>query len=324
MKILALHLQSFIEFAQVRGIDRDELIARTAIPALDLSAPHATVEAGDFYLVLETMHKKLQDEQLGWRIGNFLNLSVLGLIYQISLQATTVEEAIFYLEDFVKATFPLIEIETKLEEEANIIALAISNDKEILNRIILECILVIIARELRMMSTDDIVIKISSPFFNPSYPENFQYGEHYRVEFSHLNLKASLKRFDSAQLNYLVPEYVKLIQGFKNENTVQNKVKIATLNMAKPALPGLEEVAESFHLTPRTFQRMLAREKQTYRKISDDLKKQISVLLLRHNGYSITDVGYLLGYSEPAGFVHSFKKWYGCTPTAHREESRLN
>ncbi|MDR7128130.1 AraC-like DNA-binding protein [Algoriphagus sp. 4150] len=97
-------------------------------------------------------------------------------------------------------------------------------------------------------------------------------------------------------------------------------MKIAALHLAQPALPGLQEIAEVFHLTPRTMQRMLAKEQLTFRKLSDELKKQLGVILLRHDGYTITDIAYLLGYAEPASFVHAFKKWHGCSPTGIRAE----
>lgn len=319
MKILALHLRSFIDYAQVRGIGSDVLLKCMQSPEVNFSDPHATVDAEDLYRVLAAIQKLLQDDQLGWRIGKFLNLNALGLIYQISLQTTTVAEAVHYLENFINTTLPLIQVETKLCDRVNSITLSIPTGELNLNRIILECVLVIMSREIEMMCTDQVIIKIKSPFYSPSDPAIFEYGESYSLEFSNVNLKASLKRLDNAQLNYLIPAYLMFIQALKKEQSFQNNVKIAVLNMAQPALPGLEEIAESFHLSPRTFQRTLAREKHTFRSIVDDLKKEISVLLLRHNGYSITDVGYLMGYAEPAAFVHSFKKWYGYPPSAVRE-----
>ncbi|MGX7835842.1 AraC family transcriptional regulator ligand-binding domain-containing protein, partial [Campylobacter fetus subsp. venerealis] len=87
------------EFAHIRGIAESTLLANMHSPPADFNDPQATVTSADFYRALEAMHLSLQDQQAGWRVGNFLNLSSLGLIYQISLQTTTIEEAIFYLKD---------------------------------------------------------------------------------------------------------------------------------------------------------------------------------------------------------------------------------
>src|SRR5690606_10012988 len=110
----------------------------------------------------------------------------------------------------------------------------------------------------------------------------------------------SMRQFEQEQLGYLLPAYLHLIEGLKIKTDFQSKVKVVALNMAKPELPGLGEIADTFHLTPRTFQRKLADEKTTFRELSDKLKKQLAELLLRHDAYSITDIALLLGYAEPA------------------------
>lgn len=315
MKILAIHLHFLLEYAQARGLKLEALKKGSIIQEVDLFAAEATVSADDYYLFLGRIMHALEDEQLGIRMGSFLKLQSLGLIYQISLQCTTLEEAIHYLKDFVHATLPIVQLTTSLSEQENTISANIINDKHGLNRVILECLLVIISRELSMMSCDRFSLRITSPNYTSSYPNLFVPGEEFTLSFSGLDLKAVLKSHQDKHLDFLIPQYLKLIQTLKKEDNFLSQVKITALNMAKPELPGLEEIADSFHLTPRTFQRMLAREKVTFRQLADELKKEISVLLLQHKSYSIGDISYILGYSQPSAFVHTFKKWYGSSPT---------
>lgn len=318
MKILALHLQSYLEYAHIRGIPKEALTETMELVPPDLNDPKAVVSVQDFYGVLEKLHSFLQDDHLGWRIGNFMNLNSLGLIYKISLQTKTVEEALFYLNDFLIKTFPLVALRTSQNTGSYVLQLTIPSGKILLNRMIMECLLCIMARELTIMSQNKISLKISSPYYQTDYPPNFVYGKEYSVEFTNLNLKASIRRIDQAQLGYLLPAYLYLIEGLKVNNDFQSKVKMVTLHLAKPELPDLEEIAATFHLTPRTFQRKLATEQTTFRKVTDALKKQLADLLLRHKAYSITDIALLLGYAEPASFVHSFKRWYNCAPSHKR------
>jgi AraC-like DNA-binding protein len=56
----------------------------------------------------------------------------------------------------------------------------------------------------------------------------------------------------------------------------------------------------------------------------EELKKQVCSYLLRHDCYSATTVSYILGYSEPASFLHSFKKWYGDSPERIRQRLKNN
>lgn len=321
MKILALHLHHVIEYAHMRGISRQELIRLMEKPPIDFLDETETISEEDFYMVIEAITKQLKEERLGIRLGNFLNLGALGLIYRLSLQATTIEEALYYLQMYLNATFPIVNIETIVEAESVSILLSIDNNRTEANRIILENILTVIAREVNLMTTKEVIITKTSPFFSKDYPNDWQIADNYSVNFTPTILKATLQDRSRQQLDVLIPEYLKLIEGLKSEESFANKVKIASLHLAKPELPDLASVADAFHLTPRTFQRRLLIENITYRQITDDLRKQISNLLIRHNRFSITDISYVLGYSEPAAFIHSFKKWFGDAPDRMRQKA---
>jgi AraC-like DNA-binding protein len=321
MRILALHLHHVIEYAYMRGISRQNLIGLMENPPVDFVSETETVSQEDFYAIIDELNKQIQEEGLGIRLGNFLNLGALGLIYRISLQATTIEEALYYLQMYLNATFPIVNIETLVESHSATIALSIDNSRVGANRVILENILTVIARELTLMSAAELTTIKTSPFYSENYPGNWRAAETYSVRFTPAILKAILLDRSRQQLDVLVPEYLKLIEGLKSEPGFTNKVKIASLHLAKPELPDLASVADAFHLTPRTFQRRLLRENITFRQITDDLRKQISNLLIRHNRYSITDISYVLGYSEPAAFIHSFKKWFGDAPERLRQKT---
>jgi AraC-like DNA-binding protein len=320
MKILALHLYSIITYAQLRGLSIKEILAEMRQPPLHFTNETATVSVEDFYAALAYIANRLHDDKLGIRIGEYLNLKALGLVYQISLQTTTIDEALLYLKSFLNATFPIIEIDTIVGQEKVTIYLTINRGEKALNRIILESTLAVIYRELGMMAGEQLIAGLFSPFHSPDYPEHWAKGDSFSITFAPLVLKAAIGDKSRLHLDMLIPEYLKLIESIQAGNSFTTQVKIASLNMAKPELPGLEKVADVFNLTPRTFQRRLSIENNTFRKISDELKKEISYLLIRHNSFTVADVSYVLGYSEPAAFIHSFRKWYGNSPDKVRQQ----
>jgi AraC-like DNA-binding protein len=92
------------------------------------------------------------------------------------------------------------------------------------------------------------------------------------------------------------------------------------LSMSDPKLPDIQSISDALYLTPRTLQRRLVQEELSYREITEGLKKQICSFLIRHDPYSISSLTYILGYAEPASFIHSFKKWYGDSPQKVRRK----
>jgi AraC-like DNA-binding protein len=318
MKILAKHLHRFIEFGQVRNIPLPQMLGLLTSPG-DFSDPASSVSVADFYKVLEFISRRLNDEQLGIRVGNFMHLIHLGAVYQISLKASTVEEALYYCQTYLRNTLPIAEIKTTTTQQTTTIEYSIPHPHSALNRIVLENTLVLVSREIREISGQGSTIQVTSPFYEPGYPSYWEKGNAFAVTFSRTLLKAASRQNSHWGLEVLIPEYLKIMESLQPDQSFTNQVKLMVLNMAKPDLASLSEVAATFHITPRTFQRRLLAEGTTFRQIKEALKCQISDHLLRHDRFSVSDIAFVLGYSEPASFIHSFTKWYKISPQKMRK-----
>lgn len=320
MKILALHLKRFIDYGTLRGIPSEELLGSIKAPPAYLHDPAAMLEADDFYTVVNLVAASLKDELLGLRAAEHFSLNTLGAIYKISLNATTVQEAIFYCQEYLRATFPILNISNSLSGDPASIELNIENDLAAANRIILETSLTSIAREMRIISGEHVNIVVSSPYCGAGYPAGWEKGSSFAVTFDHSVLKGALSDRSRHGLDILIPEYLLLIERMKQDGSFRSKVKVAALNMSKPGLPDLETIADVFNITSRTLQRRLVDESVTFRQLIEELKQQICDRLIRHDRFSIADIAQVLGYSEPAAFIRSFKKWHGSSPGKVREK----
>ena len=75
----------------------------------------------------------------------------------------------------------------------------------------------------------------------------------------------------------------------------------------------------------RSLQRRLTYLGSRYQGVLDSIRREAAGQYLSDRALSISEVGYLLGYSEPAAFHRAFKRWHGSTPQefrlAHRPPS---
>ena len=78
-------------------------------------------------------------------------------------------------------------------------------------------------------------------------------------------------------------------------------------------------IARELATSGRTLQRRLADEGVSYQELLDDARKETAARYLRASTLSISEVAYLVGYSEPAPFHRAFKRWYGVTPEGFRK-----
>jgi len=79
-----------------------------------------------------------------------------------------------------------------------------------------------------------------------------------------------------------------------------------------------QEVANNLHMSLRTLQRKLAEEDTSYKEILKETRRELANQYLRQGYLSVSEVTYLLGFSEPSNFARAFKRWTGHTPSEFR------
>jgi len=88
------------------------------------------------------------------------------------------------------------------------------------------------------------------------------------------------------------------------------------------AFPSLERAASTFGMSGRTLRRKLSDEGCSYQSILNDVRRQLSMELLNNQRDSVTEIAFLLGFSDASAFTKAFKKWTGMSPSQFRLQFR--
>ena len=78
-------------------------------------------------------------------------------------------------------------------------------------------------------------------------------------------------------------------------------------------------MARSLNMSLRTLQRRLRDEGTSYKEVLDQTRRQLAYEYIRDSKVSITEMAYLLGFSDANNFSRAFKRWQGMAPTAYRQ-----
>ena len=81
----------------------------------------------------------------------------------------------------------------------------------------------------------------------------------------------------------------------------------------------LEWVATQLATSPRSLQRRLAASELSFSQLIEQVRRELAETYLRDAAMSLTDIAFLLGYSEQSAFQRAFKRWTGLTPAQFRE-----
>jgi AraC-like DNA-binding protein len=84
----------------------------------------------------------------------------------------------------------------------------------------------------------------------------------------------------------------------------------------------IQTVARTLATSARSLQRRLAAAGVSYQQLLDLARKAAAERYLTDAPLSISEVAYLLGYSEPAAFTRAFRRWNDETPQAFRLRQR--
>lgn len=79
-----------------------------------------------------------------------------------------------------------------------------------------------------------------------------------------------------------------------------------------------DSMATRLHMSRRTLQRKLAEADLTYQKLVDDTRRDLALRHLENPRHSLSDITFLLGFSQQSAFTRAFKRWTGLSPAEYR------
>lgn len=115
---------------------------------------------------------------------------------------------------------------------------------------------------------------------------------------------------------YAEQQLIKLPKG----ESLMDQAKRALADLLQNGEPNLEKLASRLNLSARTLQRQLKQEDLSYQALLEKIRNQLALGYIQQNHLSLTDIAFLLGFSEQSSFQRAFKRWTGETPGRYRKK----
>ena len=110
----------------------------------------------------------------------------------------------------------------------------------------------------------------------------------------------------------------KTLDGMKEYS---KKVNILLFGQLKKGSPCIKQIAKELGMSVRCLQMKLNKEGETFSRIVRNVRKDLAKTYLVDRDYTIDEITYLLGFSDPSVFHRAFKNWTGLTPGEFRNVS---
>ncbi|OUS27052.1 hypothetical protein A9Q99_17775 [Gammaproteobacteria bacterium 45_16_T64] len=164
----------------------------------------------------------------------------------------------------------------------------------------------------------------------PSVEDQRKYQRYFRcpVEF---NAKEWAVHYDKNEVNVQLPgansELAlindKVVMDYLAQLEKSDLVTLVRSHIIKLLPSGncsKEFIAAKLNMSPRNLQRKLDLQQTSYQDLLDQTRKDLAKKYIESEHTSISEITYLLGFSDTSNFSRAFKRWLNCTPTQYRSQ----
>jgi AraC-like DNA-binding protein len=123
------------------------------------------------------------------------------------------------------------------------------------------------------------------------------------------------------QLYQIMKQYLdRVLREMPQEDGFLGSIRKAIAESMRDGDPKLARVAKEMAMGPRTLQRRLKDYGFDFKKLVEDTRQRFAVSYLKDPKNTLTEVAFLLGYSELSAFNRAFKRWTRSTPLHYQRK----
>ncbi|HIF50441.1 MAG TPA: AraC family transcriptional regulator [Thiotrichaceae bacterium] len=106
-----------------------------------------------------------------------------------------------------------------------------------------------------------------------------------------------------------------------NRNDIEQRVKAAIIEQLPSGNISQQMVAGALNMSVRNLQRKLKNIDTIFRELRDEIRQKLAKQYVTGTDVNLSEVAFLLGFSESSTFSRAYKRWHGVTPSEVRKSS---
>lgn len=332
--VAASVVADMLHYLADRGLPTPKILAEARIKRTFASSPDNRVPGSQVERLWQIAAERTGDPLVGLHMGECYNPGALDIFGYVMLSCTTVGEALLKFSRYAPLLNDGMRIEL-ISEKA--IAYCRCTFVEGADNYLLrtpdqavDTTWAGLARELKRLPVHPIIPH--SVWFRHAAPSLQAVSEYQRVIEAPLQFGAAEDRFaipvDALEqplrsanpaLLQVFDQYAdKALRQLELADSRAQQVARVVAEKLKGSTPVLGDVARHMAMSTRNLQRVLRESGTSYQLLLDEVRRDVAIQHLSNPATSVSQVGFLLGFSESSAFHRAFRRWTGQSPSAFR------
>lgn len=293
-----------------------------------LGQPTGVLDLGSYVGMMELAAHETRNDNFGLWFGQEFTPEMLGLIGEIAIASPTLGSAV----ENLALLFPYHQhaTETRLSREGELFRLEyrILDGQIMQRRQDAELTMGMFANVFRHClgpdwEPEEVLFEHPTPEGWREHERAFHAPIHFSqrtnaVVFRDTHLTRAMPKADPVRLARLRDQLLR-ISGGTGTLSFLDRVRGEVRSRLPEGYPHVEQVAESLHLARWTLQRRLADHNLSFSDLVDGVRLELASLHLHQRHLPVSDIGFMLGYSEVSAFSRACRRWFGASPQKVRD-----
>jgi AraC-like DNA-binding protein len=318
---------------QGRNIAEGPLLRRAGLPEFELDNSRRRVTAAAQGEFLEYAAQALNDTAFGLHLAEQANPREAGLLFYVVSAAGNVGEALTLFVRYCRIVNESVRLKLMRQTDGMVVEASFFGISRHRVRQNVEFQFAVVVKAIREIAGRDVSpTRVACAHgrtadlreFERFYGCPVEFGATFdELAFSSETLALPLITEDPHLLETLRPFCE---EAARARNTPLGSMRAAVENEVQRLLPHghaqAESIAKALAVSPRTLSRRLSEEGTTFAEVVEGLRRSLANQYLIESGFTLAQIGWLLGYEGPTSFNHAFKRWTGRSPSLARTQMR--
>jgi len=317
------------------NIDSTQALKTCGIDSHTLQDQEARISSQKFNVLVDYCNQQLESNDFSIQVAKQFQPSMFHVLGYAMMSSSSLKDALGRIVKYKQvlsnsSELSLIEDGTDLIFNMTLFSRP-DSDEKVLSRCVVETWLgtiVQFARELvdQTLELKKVVLCYPKPDHDTGYLNDYFQCD---VEF---NANTSMLVFDlqqanipllsgNPQVNQIHEKLLAELLSRVNKDDLTNMVITLICDVLPLGAPSQTDIANQLNMSLRNLQRKLHDNGTNYKDILDNIRKKLTLGYISQKHLSISEISYLVGFSDTSNFNRAFRRWTNQAPGKYRTDT---